>query len=321
MTYRQGEIILASDFNTFRTAVLNVYDVGNGNVGYGQIDTGGQSTIPAVAIGEIIKSAEWERFRSAAEDCSVHQGSSTTFPPLSELSVGEIVEAHEADDGNAFDIDSSLTTVTTNSLLFDVGSVSTFPSILTSIRAASWSAQIQHRFTATFTTADDARYFFNSGGQIHFSGLRSGGSATSQNDSWTNLLDAMGTIQFTHNETLHPGVGLGFTVQPIGYYDLTNAFQQIAIGIPTGGYAGAYAYGSGNEVTIEARTVDGPDVGANSDNGRQLEFRVFYTDGHTGFSDTVDGTITSDIGYQKATSPLVIDTPGFSASILLTAGG
>ena len=322
MTYRQGEIILASDYNTFQASLLNVYDVGNGDAGYGQVDTGGQAAVPTVAVGEIIKNVEWERFRSAAEDCSTHQGSVTFFPPASELAVGELVEAHEFDDLNAFDIDNSLAIITSNRLFFDAGSVTVFANALNSTRNTAWMNQLQHRFTATFPTVDDARYFFNSGGQIRFRGSRSGGTSSGQNDSWTTMFLNMGTIRFNYTETQHPSGSPGVTVFPIGYYDLTGSFQLICRVIPaSGGYGYVGGYGTGvNEITIEARTVDGPS-GPNADNGRQLEFRVLYTDGHTNpFFDMVDGTITSDIDYQKATSPLVIQTPVFASSIVLTAG-
>ena len=138
MTYRQGEPIVASDFNTFRTSVLDVWDVGFSSNGYGQIDTGGASPIPSVAITDPVQSVEWEAFRDAAQLCSDHQGSSTTFPPAPELAVDEVIEAHEADDGNSFDINSSLVIINANSVFFDALSVSTFPNVLNSTRATPW---------------------------------------------------------------------------------------------------------------------------------------------------------------------------------------
>ena len=324
MTYAKGELIVASDFNTFRTTLLNIYDVGNGNAGYGQVDAGGQTAIPSVAIGELIKSTEWTLFRNAAQTCSDHQGSVTNFPPASEHAVGEIVEAHEFASGNSFDYDDGLAVITGNRLNIDPSSVTTFSNALNSTRNVVWSVQLQHRFTVTFATVDQARYFFNSGGQIRFRGSRSGGASSGQNMSWSGLLDNMGTFVMDYSFTFQQGGGPGWTGTSIGYYDLTTVFQQIAIGFPQGGgygyYGGYGGYGSENNVTIEARTVDGPG-GANGDNGRQLEFRILYTDGHTSiWFDQVDGTITSDIDYRKATSPLVIASPVFATSVGLSAG-
>ena len=315
MTYRQGELILATDFNTFRTDVLSIWDVGTGNRGYGQIDTGGASAIPLATLGADVGSVEWEAFRLAAQTCSDHQGSSTTFPPVSVLQVDDNIVAHEADDGNAFDINSSLVTIDSNRKLFDAGSVSVFVNALNSTRASSWNNTLQHRFTAVLPTVDDARYFFNSGGQIRIRGSRSGGSASDQNASWTEILTNMGTIIFDENNTFQSGGGAGWSTTGVGYFDLTTSFQQIASGVDTTG--GSYAT---SEARLEARTLDGPG-GAFGDTGRQLEFRVRYFDNHTnGFDDNVNGTITSDIDYQLATSPLTIQTPVFASSIVLNDG-
>jgi len=323
MAYRQGEYILASDFNTFRTDLLNVYDVGFGDAGYGQLVFGGATAVPFVAIGELIKSSEWTIFRNAAQTCSNHQGNtSTSFPPASELAVSELVEAHDFLDGNAYDIDGSLAAITSDRLSVAPGSVTVFSNALNSVRGTAWSAQLQHRFTVSFGVVDEARYFFNSGGQIRIRGSRSGGSATSQNLSWTNMLLNMGRITMNYTSTTLSGGGAGWTInQPnVGYYDLSTSFVTIATGLPDGGGYGGYGGYPGNSVTIEARSQDGPG-GANGDNGRTLEFRVLYTDGHSNpFFDSVDGTITSDVDYRKATTPLTIPTPVFSTSVPLTSG-
>jgi len=315
MTYRQGEIIVATDFNTFRTDVLDIWDVGNGNRGYGQIDTGGASPIPLASVGADVLSAEWEAFRLAAQTCSDHQGSSTTFPPASVLEVTDTIVAHDALDGNAYDIGVSLATIETNRLTADAGSVSVFANSLNDSRGTAWANTLQHRFTAVLPTVDDARYFFNSGGQIRIRGSRSGGSGTPQNASWTEILTNMGTVIFDHTITTNTGGGPGWSFSNVGYFDLTTSFQQIATGVDTTG--GQYAT---NEARIDARTTDGPG-GPNGDRGRNLEFRVRYFDNHSNiFADNVNGTITSDVDYRIATSPLTIQTPVFATSISLTAG-
>lgn len=313
MAYQQGEIILASDFNTFRTDVLDIWDVGTGTRGYGQISTGGASAIPIAAVDTDINSAEWEAFRFAAQTCSDHQGSSTTFPPALLLQIGRNVVAHEVDDGNLYDIDGSLVIIDDNRKLFDAGSMTVFANTLNSIRATSWNNTLQHRFTALFPTVDDARYFFNSGGEIRFRGSRSGGSSTPQNTSWTEILTNMGTITFDDNDTT--GGGAGWSNTSIGYFDLTTAWQELASGVdPTGA-----SYNT-NEARIEARSVDGP-TGAFGDVGRNIEFRIRYFDNHGNvWADNVNGVITSDIDYQIATSPLTIQTPVFASSIVLTDG-
>ncbi len=322
MTYRQGELIVASDFNTFRDSLDAVYDVGTGDSGYGQVDFAAGTVIPGVAVGEVIKNVEWETFRAIGENCTTHQGSTTFFPPAGELAVGQIVEAHEFTDGNAYDIDDSLIVLTNNRLNVSGGAVTVFSNALNSTRNTAWSNSLQHRFTATFAQVDYARYFFNAGGEIRIRGSRSGGSATSQNASWTNMLDNMGTLVLNHTSFFQNGGGPGWTINlpNTGYYDLSTSFQTLATGLPDGGGYGGYGGYPGNSVTVEGRVTDGPG-GANGDNGRILEFRISYIDGHVNaFFDSVDGTITSDIDYRKATTPFTLPTPVFVSSVLLTAG-
>jgi len=295
--------------------LLQVYDVGFGDSGYGQVVNGEPGVSGPVAANDDVQSVEWDEFLDAAEICRSHQGSSTTFPPNSSVEPGDVIVAEinpPTITGN-FDIPASLLTLDANRLTADGGSTTLFSNVLNSTRVVSWSIQLVHQFRVTFVVVDDARYFFNSGGEIRFRGSRSGGAGSSQNASWTALL-ANWIPTFNHTLTTAPTSGSG---SGIGYFDLTLGFQTLAT-LTDGG-----AYGL-NVITLKGRTVDGPG-GANGDNGRVLEFRVEYTDGHTNvFDDVVDGTITSDIDMFKATAPLVIEpaVPSsiFSTNISLTAG-
>ncbi len=322
MTYVKDGLIEAVDFNTFRTDLLQVYDVGFGDSGYGQIASGFQPALPGpVSVSDRIDSDEWDKFLDAADICTTHQGSSTLFPPNSSVEISDLVVA-EIDPPTItgiFDIPASLVTLDANRLIVAGGQTGLFqfgPSP-TDLRAVAWSVQLIHQFRATFPVVDDARYFFNSGGEIRFTGTRTGGSLTSQNTAWENLLDPAkggGTKGwnpiFNHTQTT---AATGGTGSSIGYYNLTAGFQTLATLTDTGSYAA-------NTVTLEGRTVDGTG-GANGDNGRELEFRVTYTDGHTNiFDDVVDGTITSNVELLKATGALSITSPAYSLIVSLTAG-
>ena len=329
MAYRQGEYILASDFMGFRSTASFLWNVGgmvlgasNGNVGYGQEDFAGDPGIPFVVIGELIKNAEWEALRNVMQTMQDHQGGTgTAIPPAGEFAVGELVEAHDFLDGNAYDIDGSLVALSQNRLQVSGGATTVFSNVLNSTRNTAWSNQLTHRFRATFAQVDYARYFFNSGGQMRIRGSRSGGSATPQNASWTNMLANMGTLIMDEGTFFQSGGGPGWTINlALGYYDLSTSFQTLATGLPDGGGYGGYGGYPGNSITVEARSLDGPG-GPNADNGRIIEFRVRYIDAHTNvFADSVDGTITSDVDHRKATAHLTIPDPVWSTTVSLTAG-
>ena len=315
MTYIIDGSLDAADFNGFANDLNDVYDVGFGDSGYGQVDAGGQPAVPNVSADQIVggdggtAAGEWGLFLDAAEVCRSHQGSVTTFPPNSLVDPADVVQAHEAapPTSDAFDIDGSIVILETNRLTADAGSVTLFSNALQDSRNTSWSNQLLHIFTMTFATVDQARYFFNSGGEVRIRGARNAGDATTQNQDWTDLLIAMGTIAMNFEETTTTGSA---TVASIGYFDLTTSFQQISTRAGTGAY-------SSNDATIFARTQDGPS-GPNGDRGRILEFRVEYNDDHSNvFADVVNGLITSEVDILKATAPLTIE-PAVPSTILAT---
>lgn len=306
MAYATGGLIEATDYNNLRNLANQVYGVGFGNSGYGQTAV----ALPTVAGGnvELVKSAEWTDLRTAIVTCADHQGTAVSLPPAGQLAVGALIRAHTSTD-NTGDIPTSISDISSNRLNAPGGSMTTFTNQLVSTRGAAWSSQIRHEFTVTFPTVDDARYFFNSGGQIRFRASRSGGSGSAQNAAWTNLLNNMGTVSFDYTQV---SASVGSTSN-IGYYDLGGSFALLYDLDDT-----AVNY-TANNVQIFGRYDDGPG-GPNGDNGRILRFRVNFNDGSGGFTDTVNGTFTSAIDIRRATTYLSIPAPVLANITLLTAG-
>jgi hypothetical protein len=179
---------------------------------------------------------------------------------------------------------------------------------------APWSTSLTATLTCTFSTADQARYFFNSGGKVRFTTALSGGSSTLQINTWTNFLASVGTRSF------------GADTGVVNYYTLTNSFQiydQISV-------SAAYQY-SGNNYRLEART----NVSNNSTGtATQLFLRVTLTDSyvdpatspHTPSTippiDQVNGTLTIAASELKASGLLqpsgtfAITSPSYSLSVI-----
>ncbi|MEG3618230.1 hypothetical protein V5T82_07200 [Magnetovibrio sp. PR-2] len=306
MVYVQGGLIEASDFNGFRNTVMDVYGTGNGDRGYGQTAI----TVPTVSGGsvELVKSSEWTNLRAAIVVCGDHQGSVLSLPPSVEQEQDDLIQSHPTGTG---DIPVSVSLIDTNRQVQDPGSLTLFTSALTSTRAVAWSTQIQHEFTVTFGDGDDARYFFNSGGDIQVRASRAGGSASSQNTAWTNLLTSMGTVRFGPTQTTPTGSGTG---SAIGYWGATGAWQQIY----SISDAGAY---SANNATMYVRRDTSSDTSGNGDNGFRFSFRIDFNDAHAnGWFDSVDGTFSSIIDYNLATTHLSVAGPTLSTTTELTVG-
>ena len=99
---------------------------------------------------------------------------------------------------------------------------------------SQWSSSLSQETTWTFSSQGVCRAFFNGGGRLGFSASRSGGSSTTQNTNWTNLLSAMGDVYLGHDEGGRTGSGTATTV---GFYELTTSYQEIFKKLGSGDYA------------------------------------------------------------------------------------
>ncbi len=147
---------------------------------------------------------------------------------------------------------------------------------------SAWTTLATCTITVSFSSAEKARHFFNSGSTISFSSSQSGGSGTSQNTSWRNLLASVGTQSWGGNT---PGAGVS-PGDGQNFYRCTNTLNLWYSA------SASSPYGS-NSYKIYART---PFVANNSTGtANVIEFKIEFVDGHVGLGggpDSVDGTFT-----------------------------
>jgi len=159
----------------------------------------------------------------------------------------------------------------------------------------SWNSRIYSVISVTWTTARVAREFFNSGGEIRFNTIRTGGGSSAQNLSWTSLLATSATQGFGGNK---PGIGTDPN-DGQNFFKLTNSFQTWYSAKSSNPY-------STNEYRISART---PSVADNSSGtASNVEFIVELLDNYVvggGAPDAVDGTITLTITTLEAIGSLI----------------
>ena len=223
-------------------------------------------------------------------------------------------------------LEADITLITNNKLTADASNMATDTGV-TSTRTSSWTGTVQHIFTVTFASANAARHFFNSGGEVRFAGSRSGGSSTDQNTDWTNLLSDAATVKFAEGATTY--TGSGGTAASVGFDDLTTSNQQIFTATGDGQY-------TANDWTIEAK------ADAAYGSATVLTFTVYFKDDHaastgtytggglgtapnegTGWTgaDAVDGTLTSTITTLRAddASKVQVANPSFSTTTEVSA--
>lgn len=294
----QNTLILANDYNVIQSKIALIMGTGSGPTGYGQ-------TIASSQVGQYdkITVAKWNALRDDIVRCRQHQNA--------------VVIGTKAPDEAGYTAGADLPIPTTSKQVKEswrvaylnlasdcenfrltapppAGEASRSDLVSQQIRTTQWNGRITQTVTVTFANADDARYFFNTGGQIEFSADRSGGTGGLKNVTWSTMLTNMGTIKFNYDVTTCTGTGFTST---IGWYDLTTTdnliFEKDA---PSGAYAP-------NKYFIYARV--------NSVSDRYIGyFTIYFADDSAapssfpdpgfGIDENPDGTLVSTVQVFRA---------------------
>lgn len=294
-----GTIIENADYNQIRSKIVNIMGNGFGSSGYGQTVV----SVP-VATGVNITKDQWDKLRFDILNARIHQDG--TAPILIQAVQGQPIRYGTSHPNNQYDLQADIAVANKFSIgagqfIVDSGTTVT--------RSSAWVNNISTTCQITFSSADRARWFFNSGGKIRMSASRSGGTASAQNNSWSALLTAAGVQSFGANSPI------------LNFYSLTNVNQVFYSATASAAYAG-------NTYTISVRS----DVANNSTGtASQIFITVTLSDaytytglGSTSFPDTVDGTLTVTFDELRAsgtllptgTGPFVIQRPTYSATPL-----
>ena len=311
-----NSVIVQADYNSIRNKVVAVLGNGSGNSGYGQ-----QARIVSTAVTEGTKVTinEWANLRFDIINAYKHiNGSNPTTAVVSEGNTIRYTSSFTPDTGTldvpqkqyddwANDI--------TNTRFTIAPSESGTTAVTTSSKTTAWVSQCECVIQFYWTNANDARYWFNSGGRIRISASRSGGVGTAQNTSWTSLLSAAGTQNFGGafpNTSLVTSPNDG-----TNWYRTTNAFQTFYQVASTGAY-------TSNIYRLQARCVDVPsNSGGTAASG---EIRVLFIDGYTDSGavgppflnpppgDDIDGTLTVSVSTLFATGIMVPSSTAFTVT-------
>ena len=180
-----GTTALGSDVNTPYSTGVNVMGTGSLSRGYGQTTFGtGKNT------GDTISANDFNNIRYDLLNASAHQNGSAAALSLAGNVTGDVINST---DPNAFIPYAS--TVDSNRFSCHSSRKST-TSAGSNSRTSSWASSVSATYTLNFSSADQARYFWNGGGRIRIASSRTGGAASSQNTAWSSLLTSAGTQSF-----------------------------------------------------------------------------------------------------------------------------
>lgn len=185
MTYSQGGLIAAADFNGLLTTgspnINTLWSTGSGSQGYGQ------PIIAPVSADSLVDNTDWASLFGAINNSASHQGTSITTLPVP--STNDLITYQST-------LSAALTAIQANFL--NAGSVGT-DITNTGTRTTAWGTNaaiptVTSTVTITFASVAQARYFFNCGGSVLLSCSRTGGATNAANTAWTTLCTNIGTL-------------------------------------------------------------------------------------------------------------------------------
>ena len=180
-----GTTALATDVSTPYSTGFNVMGTGSLSRGYGQTTFGATKN-----VGDTISANDFNNIRYDLLNASAHQNGSAAALSLAGNVAGAIINSTDPDAFIPY-----ASTVDTNRFTCHSSRKST-ASAGNNSRTSSWASSVSTTYTLNFSSADQARWFWNGGGRIRFASSRTGGAASAQNTSWSSLLTSAGTQEF-----------------------------------------------------------------------------------------------------------------------------
>ena len=214
-----GSKVESQDYNQIQTIINNVFGVGSGDSGYGQLVTSSQ-----VAQHALVSVTQWNSLRNDMLKARQHQSGVDESGNLGLPTLD--IQLTDADRAAYL---SMATLINDNRNITPPSGESSFVTLITANRLSGWTSTVNHTLTIEFGSADNLRWFFNSGGNFQFSSsltnYQTSGDSALVNSSWETLLRTMGIIKLSNFSTTNTGSGTPAT--NIGYANLTTSDQLI----------------------------------------------------------------------------------------------
>lgn len=295
----QNTLILATDYNVIQSKIASVMGEGSGTKGYGQ-------TIASSQVGQFAKitASQWNNLRTDVLRARQHQtgtnmagslvvaSASTTIADTQRAAL--LIMAEDAENPSNYLVSPPPPTEFARSNLVNE-----------QVRTQKWNGRITQVIDIIWPTANDARYFFNSGGNIEFSASFSPSVPGLKGLSWSTLLQNMGTFRFNFDRVFTTGSAFTGTD---GFYELSTIPTIIAqketsssAYIPNEYFITANV----NSVLANERRVLTFVINFDDRSGRPPSF----PDPGFGIDEDVEGTLISRVQVVRSINNVVIPVP------------
>jgi len=226
MAYQAGDTILDDEYNAFVNNSSSPFGLnhfaGTGSLQYGL----GESAVSTVSAGSTVNASEWNALFTGMSTIAGHTGD--TLTSRSSISGGDLIEISANVAADLATLAASVaggctgtSAVTTSGILQQPASSST------------WTGSFTTQVSATFSSANNMRFFFNAGGKIRLDPIRTGNGgsdgASGKDAAWDNLYNAVGNLDIGSQSTSRSGSGETTDTNglALGFYDLTTSYQTI----------------------------------------------------------------------------------------------
>jgi hypothetical protein len=288
MAYAQAGTIEATDYNSFinGTNQLNrVWATGNGDAGYGQ------TTISEVTAGFEATATQWATLINALNNVRLHQTGSGSG--ISSVSAGQTINYYSA-------LSTSINSAYSDRLLYaSQGATTTGANFDVTVSSTTGLSSYTVDRTVTFASANQARYFFNAGGQLNLRLSAINSADSGSENSFGRLVTGLGGVGF-RNTTNTGRTGSGITLNTnntaLGYR--TNVLNTPATIVQVTDTTSSYTASTGylQVYTSSADTTNGS-VGLN------VVFRTVYSIADKTWDDSMSLTyrMAVDIVFPEST--------------------
>ena len=226
MAYVAGDTILDDEYNTFVNSSSSPFGL-NHFAGTGALQYGlGESAVATVSANNQINASEWNALFTGMSTIAGHTGD--TLTSRSAIGGGDLIEIST---NVAADLATLAASVAAGSPL--TSAVTTSGILQQPASSSTWTGSFTTQVSATFSSANNMRFFFNAGGKIRLDPIRTGnggeGGASGKDAAWDNLYNAVGNLDIGSQSTNRSASGetLDTNGLALGFYDLTTSYQTI----------------------------------------------------------------------------------------------
>ena len=267
MAYTAGDTILDDEYNVFVNNSSSPFGInhigGTGSAQYGL----GESAVVTVSAGTTINASQWNALFTAMDTVASHTATSITS--TTRKSAGDTIAIISALQTDLASLASAVAAGSPNTT-----AVTTSAALQSPVSSATWTGVFTTQMSATFSSANAMRHFFNAGGKVRvdaarISGGSSSGGVTGKDSSWDGLYTALGNLNIASQSSTRSGSGETLTTNglAIGFHDLTTSYQTI-ITLSDNGYPYTAnnikveaklnaAVGSATVITVQVTSTDG----------------------------------------------------------------